>query len=178
MSLGVTKERASKGDIARDIIFEAQQISARQRTRPMLTSWEVRHRMVDELRERPEEFRQRSLRRRLTKLDRALTDRQAFALDRAFTAWLITAGRSNSVDPTGETVSVVWKDAALPLRGYEFEEVAKFRKVMAAWDSSMRHKLETLFSLMAPWAERRNLKPDEASIRQVVELASLLEKSY
>ena len=55
---------------------------ARHRTRPLLTPLALRRTIVEEAAAKPEAVRLRSLRRRLTPLDRALTDRAAEALDR------------------------------------------------------------------------------------------------
>lgn len=60
-------------------------IVARHRTRTLLTPLEVRRAIIEEAASKPEPVRVRSLRRRLTMLDRALSDREAEALDRLTT---------------------------------------------------------------------------------------------
>lgn len=174
---GVSLKRIEHGEIARDIILENEIAFARHRAKPIFTGWEIRKRIVDELRERPEEFKQRSLRRRLTKLDRALSDEQAFALDMAFTAWLILNGKSKSVD-AGAINAASGPSHKIPLNQREFETVALFQAAISGWPMAKRRQLEGLFQLMAPWAERQDIKPDERSIRQVVELAEMLRKKY
>ncbi len=55
---------------------------ARHRTRTLLTPLDLRRAIVEDAATKPEPVRVRSLRRRLTALDRALSDREAEALDR------------------------------------------------------------------------------------------------
>lgn len=57
-------------------------IVARHRTRTLLTPLAARRAIVEEAAAKPEPVRVRSLRRRLTALDRALSDHEAEALDR------------------------------------------------------------------------------------------------
>jgi hypothetical protein len=57
-------------------------IVARHRTRTLLTPLAVRRAIIEDAGAKPEPVRVRSLRRRLTLLDRALSDREAEALDR------------------------------------------------------------------------------------------------
>ena len=57
-------------------------IVARHRTRTLLTSLAVRRAIIEDAGAKPEPVRVRSLRRRLTLLDRALSDCEAEALDR------------------------------------------------------------------------------------------------
>lgn len=161
--LGATKKRKEQAAIIREMLIERGIAFMRNRVKPMLTSWPIRC---------------KGNKRKWTRLDKALTDGQAYALDRAFNAWLAVAGRGHTVDTTGATVSVVWKDGKLPMRGYEFEEVGRLRTALANWDNGTKQKLEMLFQVMAPWAEKQNVIPDAASIAQIVELAKKLEKIY
>jgi hypothetical protein len=55
---------------------------ARHRVRTVLTPLSVRRAILEEAADKPEAVRVRSLRRRLTPLDRALTDREAEAIER------------------------------------------------------------------------------------------------
>lgn len=173
---GATKKRMEQSAIIREMLLEKGIAYMRNRTKPIFTSWEVRLRIVDELSEKTEDFKQRSLRRKLTKLDRALTDRQAFALDQAFSAWLATEGKSKSVDASA--VNGGGTEHKLPLTEREFKQVAKFKEGIRHWPGTWKWRLEQFFSLIAPWAENQNLKPDAASIQQLVELAKMLEKIY
>lgn len=173
---GATKKRMEQSAIIREMLVERGIAFMRNRTKPIFTSWEVRKRMVDELREKTEDFKQRSLRRKLTKLDKALTDKQAFALDMAYNAWLITEGKSKSVDATA--VHGGGDGQRLPLTEREFAQVAKFKRAVASWPGTWKWRLEQFFSLIAPWAENQNLRPDARSIEQIVELAKMLEKKY
>lgn len=145
----------------------------------MLTSWAVRKRMIDELSERPEGFKRRSLARRLTKLDKALTDLEAYSLDRAFSAWLITAGKSKSVDVSGVTgESYVWHEAKTPLGDWQIGEIAKLREGLRGWPNGQRLELIAMFNLMAPWHELSGRNWSDAAIQQAVSKARLLTHIY
>lgn len=160
--LGATKKRKEQAAVIREMLIERGIAFMRNRVKPMLTSWPIRC---------------RGNKRKWTKLDKALTDGQAYALDRAFNAWLITAGKSKSVDPGAAHVAGGSSDGP-PLSSTERYEVARYSAAIRDWPSSLRQKLETLFQLMAPWAEKQNVTPDAASIAQIVELAKKLEKIY
>ncbi len=78
-----TEQRRQHTPIARDILTPpGAPIVARHRVRTVLTPLGVRRAIIEEAAEKPEAVRQRSLRRRLTVLDRALSDREAEALER------------------------------------------------------------------------------------------------
>lgn len=159
--LGATKKRKEKSAIVREMLVEAGIAFMRNRAKPILTSWAIRC---------------QGNKRKWTKLDRALTDRQAYALDQAFNAWLVTAGKSKSVDATA--VHGGSDQERSPLNERELNQVARFRAAIANWPGTWKWRLEQLFSLIAPWAENQNLRPDAASIAQIVELAKQLEKIY
>ena len=77
------EHRRQHSPFTRDILTPAgAPIVARHRARTLLTPLEVRHAIVEDAASKPEPVRVRSLRRRLTVLDRALSDREAEALDR------------------------------------------------------------------------------------------------
>lgn len=107
--------------------------------------------MIDELSERPEGYKRRSLAKRLTKLDKALTDLEAYSLDRAFSAWLIIAGKSRSVDVSGSGIR--GSEQAEPLSQMELAEVGKLREGMGKLTKPIRQQIEGLFRSLAPWAE-------------------------
>ncbi|MGO9546397.1 MAG: hypothetical protein ACLPPF_16580 [Rhodomicrobium sp.] len=82
-SEGPAEHRRQHTPFARDILTPpGAPIVARHRTRSILTPLSVRRAIIEDAAEKPEAVRVRSLRRRLTALDRALSDREAEALNR------------------------------------------------------------------------------------------------
>jgi hypothetical protein len=78
-----TEHRRQHTPFTRDILTPAgAPIVARHRARTLLTPLAARRAIVEDAASKPEPVRVRSLRRRLTVLDRALTDPEAEALDR------------------------------------------------------------------------------------------------
>lgn len=173
---GVSLKRIQHGQIARDIIIEGERAFPRHRAKPMLTSWAVRKRMIDELSERPEGFKRRSLARRLTKLDKALTDLEAYSLDRAFSAWLITAGKSKSVDVSGSGVR--GNDQGEILSEQELREVGILRKALKGLPKQANSLILAIFGLMAPWHESKGADWPEGTIKAAVATARVLMRNY
>jgi hypothetical protein len=80
---GPSGYRCQHSPFTRDVLTPpGAPIVARHRTRTILTPLAVRRAIIEEAAARPEAGRIRSLRRRLTVLDRALSDEEAEALDR------------------------------------------------------------------------------------------------
>jgi hypothetical protein len=78
-----TEHRRQHTPFTRDVLTPpGAPIVARHRTRTLLTPLTVRRAIIEDAASKPEPVRVRSLRRRLTVLDRALTDGEAEALDR------------------------------------------------------------------------------------------------
>jgi hypothetical protein len=83
LSEGPAELRRQHTPFTRDILTPSgAPVIARHRTRTILTPLAVRRAILEEAAAKPEAVRARSLRRRLTVLDRALSDREAEALDR------------------------------------------------------------------------------------------------
>jgi hypothetical protein len=77
------EHRRQHSAFTRDILsLPGAPIVARRRVRTLLTPLGVRRAIIEDAATKPEPVRIRSLRRRLTVLDRALSDREAEALDR------------------------------------------------------------------------------------------------
>jgi len=132
--------------------------------------------MIDELSERPEGYRRRSLAKRLTKLDKALSDLEAYSLDRAFSAWLITAGKSHSVDASGSGVR--GSEQPEPLSQQELEEAGKLQEGLNKLPKQYRLQIVAMFNLMAPWHELSGRNWSEEAIRQAKTAAMLLVHIY
>jgi len=83
LSEGPTPHRRQHTPFTRDLLTPpGAPIVARHRARPILTPLEVRRTILEDAAGKPESVRVRSLRRRLTVLDRMLSDQEAEALDR------------------------------------------------------------------------------------------------
>src|SRR5208337_4835904 len=83
LSEGPTDERRQHTPFTRDVLTPpGAPIVASHRTRTILTPLGVRRAIIEEAAAKPEAVRVRSLRRRLTVLDRTLSDREAEAIER------------------------------------------------------------------------------------------------
>jgi hypothetical protein len=83
---GPSQHRRQHTPFTRDVLRPlGAPIIARHRTRTILTPLEVRRAILEDVASKPEAVRVRSLRRRLTILDRMLTDQEAEALERLTT---------------------------------------------------------------------------------------------
>jgi len=146
---------------------------ARLRVKPMLTAYSQRIRLMEEMHDRPEKFRVRSLRRRLTKLDRALTDEEAYALDRAHNAWLSLHGKSKSVDfsaPGGGSSS----GDSSPLDCRELDEAKHYAQMRTAIGAGWRMHMDCLFYEWAPWTEGKPVY----ELAMIIDIARKIKKAY
>lgn len=172
----VTEQRRERG-LRRDIVMSEGRGFARLRAGQIMTPLIVRMRILAELADRPEEFRRRSVRRRLTALDRALSDGQAAALDRAYTAFLTIQGKARGVNWS----SMGSRSAGFgePLTPGELGEVGAYRYARAKLDTAARQWLDWFLAVMSPWdsgAEPLRMTPD--LIQGVRQLAEKLEMAY
>jgi len=86
LSEGPTPHRRQHTPFTRDVLTPpGAPVIARHRARTILTPLEVRRAILEDVASKPEAVRVRSLRRRLTVLDRMLTDQEAEALERLTT---------------------------------------------------------------------------------------------
>ncbi len=86
LSEGPTQHRRQHTPFIRDVLTPpGAPIIARHRVRTILTPLEVRRAILEDAASKPEAVRIRSLRRRLTVLDRMLSDQEAEALERLTT---------------------------------------------------------------------------------------------
>ena len=86
LSEGPTQHRRQHTAFARDMLAPpGAPIVARHRARTILTPLEMRRAILEDVASKPESVRVRSLRRRLTILDRMLSDQEAEALERLTT---------------------------------------------------------------------------------------------
>lgn len=142
------------------------------RAKAIYTPYEARMRLLEELRDTPKQFRERSIRRRLTALDRALSDDEARALDRAFNAWLLFEGKSKSVDPM--SVGGGSSDKS-PLNDRELGEAGKFQEMSKRLSYGWRMHMRCFFIEIAPWAEKQEAYYETDMICQIVRA---IKKAY
>lgn len=173
---GVTKERLAKGLIGREPVYANSTVFMRQKARPILTSYSIRMQIKASVAHKEPKDRNRSLGKRLTKLDKALTDKEAYSLDRAFEAWLMTEGKSRSVDCSGSNVR--GNSQSEPLNERELAQVARLRQGLKGWPKAAVERLEAGLALMAPWSPTYGLKPGKDAIRNYVLLARWLQEIY
>lgn len=149
-----TPERKQRGEIIRDIIAKMDQGGfPRMRAKSLITPYQARMRLLDEIKELPDEAWIKSVRRRLTRLDRALSDQEAYALDRAFNAWLILQGSPKSIDWSGAGGGS--NDFAMPLNNGQLNEGRAYNAMYRKLKSFMRLDMEELFRAMAPDSESK-----------------------
>lgn len=171
----VTPHRRQRGSIDRDIIADAQGGGfPRMRARALYTPYAARMRIAEEIRDRPIEFQVRSMRRRLTKLDRMLTDDEAYALDRAFNAWLLFEGRGKSIDPMG--VGGGASDSS-PMRDKDLPEAGAFQAMRKQLPRAWQCGLGIMFYAMRPWNENP-LAETQGNLAYLVALAKMIKSAY
>lgn len=170
------EQRRQHTPITRDILTPpGAPIVARHRARTILTPMGVRRAIIEEAAEKPEAVRQRSLRRRLTALDRALTDREADALERLTSciSGLSNAGCLNYL--RSEVRSSPY--GRLPFsesRRHEIEAMTFVLKRLSAADKAAAIELAVLLDPSHSGA----FKPGEAFIASVRAAAAAIVPLY
>jgi hypothetical protein len=168
----VTPQRRKRGDITRDVIAEMGGGGfPRMRAKAIYTPYEARMRLLEELRDTPKRFRERSIRRRLTALDRALSDDEARAFDRAFNAWLVLNGKSKSVNPMSVGGGNSQSD---PLNERELQEATAYRIMFGKIGFGMRMHMRCLFEEMAPWSDKEPIYETD----MICQIVRAIKKAY
>jgi len=158
-------------ELIREFLISQGEPIARLQRRRLFTPYAHRIRLMQENADKPEGYRKRSLRNRLTKLDKALTDQEAYALDRAFSAWLALNGKSKSVD----FMSVGGGSGqSEPLNDTELKEANAFRIMKGLAGAQARFAMSKLFEAMAPW----NDEVYKIEISDCVKLAKSIKNAY
>lgn len=156
----------------RDFLISEGVAIARFRKKPVLTSYQERLRLMEENRAKPEAYRARSLRRKLTRLDRALTDQEAYALDRAYSAYLIFEGRSKSVD--FGSVGGGGNGDSEPLSQDELREAGAYVLMLRRLNRADRELAKEAFAALAPWGE----KAYTIDMPRTIHLARAVKNAY
>jgi hypothetical protein len=173
----LTAERRKRSAITRDLIAaEGGGGFPRYRAKPIITPMAVRARILEEVRDRPAEFQRRSARRRLTALDRALSDENAAIIDRAFSAWLIAHGKVKAVNL--ESLGVRSSGERSTVTGRELYELGLYREARLQLTGFQQQVLEHLFAALAPWALNAEVTITRDLIEAVKNTARALRYAY
>lgn len=177
MIADTTKERRQRSPIVRELVPMDGAYIPRMRAKPLLTPMAVRQAILDELDGQPEDFRLRSIRRRLTRLDRALTDTDAAVLDRALNAWLSAHQGARAVNLDSQGIRSTSGDKA-PITGRQLYELGAYQEAIKHLSPIQRKALNGLFALLSPFAEAPQGELSAEIIGQIRWLARDLKKAY
>jgi hypothetical protein len=176
-SEGPTEERRKHTPFTRDVLtpFGAPVI-ARHRTRMILTPLPVRLSILEDIAGKPEATRLRSLRRRLTALDRALSDREAEMLERVTSCinGLSNVGCLNYLK--SEVRSSPY--GRLPFGEKKRREIAAMNFVLKGLGKNRRAGVMELAARLDPSGSTGSLKADESFITSVREAAAEVTALY
>ncbi len=176
-SEGPTDERRKHTPFTRDVLTPiGAPIIARHRTRMILTPLSTRRSILEDIGEKPEAVRLRSLRRRLTALDRALSDREAEMLERLTSCinGLSNVGCLNYLK--SEVRSSPY--GRLPFGEKKRREIAAMNFVLKGLSKSNQAAVLNLAARLDPSSSTANLKADESFIASVRVAAAAVVALY
>ncbi len=160
LSEGPTEHRRQHTPFTRDVLTPlGAPIMARHRARIVLTPLDARRAIIEDAASKPEPVRVRSLRRRLTVLDRMLSDQEAEALERLTTCVnsLSNIGALNYLK--SEVRSTPF--GRLPFNERKRREIEAMSYVLKALDAPNRNAVLHLSMLLDP-SHSGGQKPDQA----------------
>lgn len=176
-SEGPTVERRNHTPFTRDVLTPlGAPIIARHRTRLILTPLSARRSILEDIAEKPEAVRLRSLRRRLTVLDRALSDREAEMIERLTSCinGLSNVGCINYLK--SEVRSGPY--GRLPFGEKKRREIAAMNFVLKGLSKSNQAVVLNLAARLDPSSDTSDLKADEGFIASVREAAAAVVALY
>ncbi len=176
-SEGPTEERRKHTPFTRDVLTPVgAPLIARHRTRMILTPLAARRSILEDIGEKPEAVRLRSLRRRLTALDRALSDREAEMLERLTSCinGLSNVGCLNYLK--SEVRSSPY--GRLPFGEKKRRQIAAMNFVLKALSKSHQAAVLNLAARLDPSSSTANLKADESFVTSVREAAAAVVALY
>jgi hypothetical protein len=141
-------------------------VIARHRTRTILTPLTVRRAILEEAASKPEAVRVRSLRRRLTVLDRALSDREAEALDR-LTSCLNSLSNIGCVSYLGSEIRST-PYGRLPFGDGKRQEIAAMNYVLKGLPPACKSAVLELAAVMDPSQSQGRWRPGEEFVAAMV----------
>ncbi|MBT3070764.1 hypothetical protein KKP04_07785 [Rhodomicrobium sp. Az07] len=142
---------------------------ARHRARPILTPLEMRLAILEDAAGKPEAVRIRSLRRRLTVLDRALSDREAEALER-LSSCIAALSNAGAIDYLRSEVRSPPSGGRVPFGERQRREIAGVSYVLKGLGAEDRATVLRLVALLDP-GYSGVYKPDETFIAGVTKAA-------
>jgi hypothetical protein len=173
---GVTRQRSERAPIARELAIADGIGFVRQKQRVIITPLAERMRILEENEGKPEEFRSRSLRRRLTRVDRVLTDLEAGIIDRAFNAWLTIEGNVRGV--SWDSQGIRGGGDRSPLSGRQLYEVGQYQQARAKLSILLKERMDRLFALMSPWYDGEQPDINGTFAFDVKDIARILKNAY
>jgi hypothetical protein len=149
---------------------------ARHRARMILTPIAVREAIIEDAAAKPEPVRLRSLRRRLTPLDRALSGIEAAMLER-LTSCLDGLANIGCADPLKSEIrdSPVGR---LPFSEHKRLEIWAMTYVMKQLTPAQRSTVLDLAALLNPSSSLRDYKPGEVFVASVCSAAAAVVIHY
>ncbi len=141
-----------------------------------MTPLAVRLAIIEDAAAKPEAVRVRSLRRRLTALDRALSDQEAAALDR-FTSCINALSNTGCIDYLRSGVRSE-PAGRLPFSEGKRREIAAMTHVLRGLCVAHRTAVLELAVCLDPGQSQRDLKPGEAFVAAVRSAAGPVVSLY
>jgi hypothetical protein len=154
-------------------------VVARHRARPILTPHEMRLAILEDAAGKPEAVRIRSLRRRLTVLDRALSDREAEVLER-LSSCIAALSNAGAVNYLRSEVRSPPSGGRVPFGERQRREIAGVSYVLKGLGAEDRAAVLRLVALLDP-GYSGVFKPDEpfvAGVRKAAEAAVRLYDAF
>jgi hypothetical protein len=176
-SEGPTRERQQHTPLTHDILTPpGAPVVARHRVRTILTPLGTRRAILEDIAEKPEAIRLRSLRRRLTALDRALSDREADMLERLTSCInsLSNVGCLNYLK--SEVRSSPY--GRLPFGEGKRREIAAMNHVLKGLAASDRALVLDLAARLDPGASAEKWTPDDKCITALRKAAGAIVILY
>jgi hypothetical protein len=177
LSEGPAELRRQHTPFTRDILTPpGAPVIARLRTRTILTPLAVRLAIIEDAAAKPEAVRARSLRRRLTALDRALSDCEAEMLERLITC---INGLSNiACIDLSKPVIRTNASGRLPFGEHKRQEISAMTYVLRGLSPAHKKTVLELAVLLDPSTSLQSLKPGEAFIASVCQAAPAVVSLY
>jgi hypothetical protein len=177
LSEGAAELRRQHTPLTREILTrQGPPVIARLRTRTILTPLAVRLAILEDAAAKPETVRVRSLRRRLTLLDRALSDCEAEMLER-LTSCIISLSNAGCVD-LSKPAARSSTPGRLPFGEQKRREISAMTYVLRGLSPAHRSAVLELAVLLDPSTSLQGLKPSEAFIASVCQAAGAVVSLY
>jgi hypothetical protein len=177
LSEGPSGHRRQHTPFTRDVLTPpGAPIVARHRARTVLTPLSVRRAIIEEAAAKPETVRVRSLRRRLTALDRALSDREAEVLER-LTSCINSLSNVGCINYLRSEIRTSPYDR-LPFSEHKRREIAAMTFALKGLNLAHKSAVLELTALLDPSLSPGNFKPGEGFVASICEAAGAVVTLY